>query len=116
MAIQNQYEFYGVAAQDLSGAGLIMFGTSGGVQLPLVSETYIIKSIRITSVGTPIITIKNNGVTVIKPIALTANVSGELLTQPLIVEGGTTLVVSASTADTTDVGISFLNIKKSTVD
>ncbi len=45
-----------------------------------------------------------------------AGVSQELLTQPLIVVGATTLVITASTASATDVGISFLNIKKSTVD
>ena len=120
MAVVNQYEFYGVTAQDLSGVGLNMFGTvlvnGGAVQNPVVSETYIIKSLRVLSVGTPIITVVNNGVTVIKTVALTANVSEELLTQPLIVEGGTILTIKASTADVTDIGISFLNIKKSTVD
>jgi hypothetical protein len=68
------------------------------------------------SVGTPTITVKNNGVTVIKTIVLTANVSLELLTQPLIVEGGTTLTVIASTTGATDVGISYLNIKKTVLD
>ena len=89
-----------------------MFGTGN----PLVSETYIIKSLRVMSVGTPTITVKNNGVTVIKTIVLTANVSLELLTQPLIVEGGTTLTVIASTTGATDVGISYLNIKKTVLD
>ena len=112
MSIQNQYLFYGVAAQDLSGVGANMFGTGN----PLVSETYIIKSLRVMSVGTPTITVKNNGVTVIKTVVLTANVSLELLTQPLIVEGGTTLTVIASTTGATDVGISYLNIKKTVLD
>jgi hypothetical protein len=89
-----------------------MFGTGN----PLVSETYILKSLRVMSVGTPTITVKNNGVTVIKTIVLTANVSLELLTQPLIVEGGTTLTVIASTTGATDVGISYLNIKKTVLD
>ena len=89
-----------------------MFGTGN----PLVSETYILKSLRVMSVGTPTITVKNNGVTVIKTVALTANVSLELLTQPLIVEGGTTLTVIASTTGATDVGISYLNIKKTVLD
>ena len=120
MAVVNQYEFYGVAAQNLSGVGLNMFGTvlvnGVAVQNPVVSETYIIKSLRIMSAGTPTITVVNNGITVIKTIAVTANISLELLTQPLIVEGGTVLTVIASTTGATDVGISFLNIKKSTVD
>ena len=115
MAIQNQYEFFGVTGQDLS-TPQTMFGTSSAVQLPLISETYIIKSLRVVSTGTPVITITDNNITVIKTVALTANVSQELLTQPLIVEGATTLTVGASSASATDVGISFLNIKKSTVD
>jgi len=114
MAVVNQYEFFGVTGQDLSG-GKIMFGTSSGVQLPLISETYIIKSLRVVSTGTPIITVTDNGITVIKKVVV-AGVSQELLTQPLIVVGATTLVITASTASATDVGISFLNIKKSTVD
>tara|TARA_R100001377_G_scaffold23399_1_gene12611 strand:+ start:344 stop:688 length:345 start_codon:yes stop_codon:yes gene_type:complete len=114
MAVVNQYQFFGVTGQDLSG-GKIMFGTSSGVQLPLISETYIIKSLRVVSTGTPIITVTDNGITVIKKVVV-AGVSQELLTQPLIVVGATTLVITASTASATDVGISFLNIKKSTVD
>jgi len=114
MAVVNQYEFFGVTGQDLSG-GKIMFGTSSGVQLPLISETYIIKSLRVVSTGTPVITVTDNGITVIKKVVV-AGVSQELLTQPLIVVGATTLVITASTASATDVGISFLNIKKSTVD
>ena len=54
MSVQNQYLFYGIAAQDLSGAGANMFGTGN----PLVSETYILKSLRVMSVGTPTITVK----------------------------------------------------------
>jgi len=114
MAVVNQYQFFGVTGQDLSG-GKIMFGTSSGVQLPLISETYIIKSLRVVSTGTPVITVTDNGITVIKKVVV-AGVSQELLTQPLIVVGATTLVITASTASATDVGISFLNIKKSTVD
>ena len=114
MAIQNQYEFFGVTGQDLS-TPQTMFGTTGGVQLPLISETYILKSLRVVSTGTPIITVTDNGITVIKKVVV-AGVSQELLTQPLIVEGATTLTVGASSASATDVGISFLNIKKSTVD
>ena len=108
MSVQNQYLFYGVAAQDLSGVGANMFGTGN----PLVSETYILKSLRVMSVGTPTITVVNNGVTVIKTIVLTANVSLELLTQPLIVEGGTYFRFTVSTTDSTTIGISFLNILK----
>ena len=44
--------------------------------------------------------------------ALTANLTKELLTQPLIVVGGTTLTIKAGSADSFDFGVSYLNIKK----
>jgi len=43
---------------------------------------------------------------------LTANVTTELLTQPLVVEGGNTLTVLSSNTDSFDVAVSYLNIKK----
>ena len=79
---------------------------------PLVSETYVIKSILVTSAGTPTVTVTNNSITAIKSAALTANVTTELLTNPLVVEGGKTFTVQASTTDSFDVAISYLNIKK----
>jgi hypothetical protein len=78
----------------------------------LVSETYVIKSILVTSAGTPTVTVTNNSITAIKSAALTANVTTELLTQPLVVEGGNTLTVLSSSSDSFDVAISYLNIKK----
>jgi hypothetical protein len=79
---------------------------------PLVSETYVIKSLLVTSAGTPTVTVTNNSITAIKSAALTANVTTELLTQPLVVEGGNTLTVLSSTTDSFDVAVSYLNIKK----
>jgi|TARA_R110001599_G_C11705625_1_gene603634 hypothetical protein len=119
MAVVNQYKFYGV---DDSGtvSALTMFGTTvvSGVatQNPLVNETYIIKSIKVTSAGTPTVIIMNNAITTIKTVALAANTTVELLTQPLVVEGGTTLTVQSSNTDKFDVAISYLNIKKETID
>ena len=78
----------------------------------MVSETYVIKSILVTSAGTPSVTVTNNSITAIKSAALTANVTTELLTQPLVVEGGNTLTVQSSSTDSFDVAISYLNIKK----
>jgi len=78
----------------------------------LVSETYVIKSILVTSAGTPTVTITNNSITAIKSAALTANVTTELLTQPLVIEGGDSFTVLSSTTDSFDVAISYLNIKK----
>ena len=79
---------------------------------PLVSETYVIKSILVTSAATPTVTVTNNSITAIKSAALTANVTTELLTQPLVVEGGDAFTVLSSTTDSFDVAISYLNIKK----
>ena len=107
MAVVNQYKFVGID-DSTSGSALTPFGSGN----PLVSETYLVKSILVTSAGTPVVTIINNSITAIKSAALTANVTTELLTQPLIVEGGKTFTVQSSTSDSFDVAISYLNIKK----
>ena len=107
MAVVNQYKFVGID-NDTSNGELNPFGTGN----PLVSETYVIKSILVTSAGTPSPIVTNNAITTIKSAALTANVTKELLTQPLIVEGGTTLTIKAGSADSFDVAVSYLNIKK----
>ena len=107
MATVNQYKFVGID-DSTSGAALTPFGSGN----PLVSETYLIKSILVTSAGTPTVTITNNNITAIKSAQLTANTTTELLAQPLIVEGGKAFTVQASTSDSFDVAISYLNIKK----
>jgi len=107
MAVVNQYKFVGID-NSTSGAALTPLGAS----IPAVNETIVIKSILVTSAGTPVVTVTNNSITAIKSIALTANQTKELLTQPLIIEGGKTFTVQASTSDSFDVAISYLNIKK----
>ena len=107
MAVDNIYKFYGVDGITSTDAQT-MFGSG----LPLVNETYLVKSIKVTSAGTPSVTVINNSITTIKAAALTANVTTELLTQPLVVEGGKTLTVASSSTDSFDVAISYLNIKK----
>jgi len=107
MAVVNQYKFVGVD-DSTSGTALTPFGSGN----PLVNETYLIKSILVTSAGTPTVTVTNNSITTIKSAQLTANTTTELLTQPLIVEGGKSFTVQASTSDSFDVAISYLNIKK----
>ena len=107
MAVVNQYKFVGID-DSTSGAALTPFGSGN----PLVSETYIIKSILVTSAGTPTVTVINNSITAIKSGALTANTTTELLTQPLVVEGGKTFTIQSSSSDSFDVAISYLNIKK----
>ena len=107
MAVVNQYKFIGID-NSTSGSALTPLGSGN----PLVSETYVIKSILVTAAGTPTVTVTNNSITAIKSAALDANTTRELLTQPLIVEGGKTFTVQSSTTDSFDVAISYLNIKK----
>ena len=103
----NQFKFAGID-NSTTGSALSPLGSGN----PLVSETYVIKSILVTSAGTPTVTITNNSITAFKSAALTANVTTELLTQPLVVEGGDSFTVLSSTTDSFDVAISYLNIKK----
>ena len=107
MAVVNQYSFVGLNA-NTDNTEKNPFGTGN----PLVSETYVIKSILVTSAGTPKPTVTNDGAVVINSATLTANQSKELLTQPLIVVGGTTLTIKAGSADAFSFGVSYLNIKK----
>ena len=107
MAVVNQYKFVGID-NSTSGTALTPLGSG----IPAANETIVIKSILVTSAGTPSVTIVNNNITAIKSKVLTANETTELLTQPLIVEGGKTFTVQSSTTDSFDVAISYLNIKK----
>ena len=107
MAVVNQYKFAGLNA-NTDNTEKNPFGSGN----PLVNETYIIKSILVKSAGTPTPTVTNNGIVVIQAAQLTANTTVELLTQPLIVEGGKAFTVQSSTTDSFDVAISYLNIKK----
>ena len=107
MAVVNQYKFAGLD-NSTSGSALTPLGAGN----PLVSETYVIKSILVTSAGTPSVTVLNNSITAIKSVPLTANQTKELLTQPLIVEGGKTLTINAGSTDSFDFAVSYLNIKK----
>ena len=117
MAVINQYKMYGVTSTSAEGP-IKFFGTdSGGTQLPLVSETYIVKSLHVTNksgANTPTITITNNGFQVINTETLVAATSVEILSNPMVVQGNT--VLSYTTAGTVtggvDITISYLNIKK----
>jgi hypothetical protein len=107
MATVNQYKFKGID-NDTTGNALVPLGAGN----PLINETIVIKSLLVTSAGTPAVTVTNNSITAIKSAALTANVTVELLTQPLIVVGGETLTIKAGSADAFTFGVSYLNIKK----
>jgi len=106
-AVVNQYKFVGID-NDTTNGELNPFGSG----YPLVTETYVIRSILVTSAGTPSPIVTNNAITAIKSAALTADTTKELLTQPLIVEGGTTLTIKAGSTDSFDFAVSYLNIKK----
>ena len=110
MAVINQYKFYGV---DLATTDeTTMFDPAD--TLPLISETYIIKSFRVTNNtgNTPSITIKNNTFNIVNLQQLDANSSTEILTLPLVVEGSKLLKVTMNSSDSTTIGITYLNIKK----
>ena len=111
MATVNQYKFKGID-NDTTGNALVPLGAGN----PLINETIVIKSILVTSASTPTVTVTNNSITAIKSVALAANVTKELLTQPLIIEGGSAFTVQSSTTDSFDIAISYLNINKSKVD
>ena len=113
MAVVNQYKFYGATVT--LATIQYTFGSTLGTVVPAVNETFIIKSILVSSAGTPTITLTNNGFPFIKA-ALTANTMTELLTQSLIIEGGNYFKFTVSTSDSTTIGISYLNIKKEKVD
>jgi outer membrane lipoprotein-sorting protein len=110
MAVVNQYKFYGVTLTTTDEK--TMFDPSN--TLPLVSETYVIRSFRVTNNtgNTPTITIKNNAFNIVNTQTLSANASTEILTLPLVVEGGKLLKVTMSSTDSVTIGISYLNIKK----
>ena len=107
MAVVNQYKFVGID-NSTSGSALTPLGSG----IPAVNETVVIKSILVTSAATPSVTVVNNNITAIKSVPLTANQTKELLIQPLIVVGGTTLTIKAGSTDSFDFGVSYLNIKK----
>ena len=108
MAVINQYKFYGK---------YIDAAESGTLLAPLISETIIIKSFRVTNksaVNAPTLTLKNNGLSILWATALSTGTSVELLSLPLVVEGAT-LLTATTVGDCTDgvtIGISYLNIKK----
>ena len=110
MAVINEYKFYGKYID--TAATFKMFDDAG--TLPLISETYIIKSFRVTNNtgNTPSITIKNNTFNIVNLQQLDANSSTEILTLPLVVEGSKLLKVTMGSGDSVTIGITYLNIKK----
>ena len=118
MAVINLYKMYGVTSAAAEGP-IKFFGTDtvSGNQLPLINETYIVKSLHVTNKSgsnTPTVTITNNGFQVINTQTLTAATSVEILSNPMVVEGNTVLSYTTvgTVSDGVDITISYLNIKK----
>ena len=118
MAVINEYKMYGVTSTAAEGP-IKFFGTdaASGDQLPLISETYIVKSLHVTNksgANTPTITITNNGFQVINTETLVAATSVEIIDNPMVVEGNTVLsyTTAGTVTDGVDITISYLNIKK----
>ena len=112
MAVVNQYKFVG-KDNDTTGGALAVFAAGN----PGVNETIIIKSLRVTNKSgsnTPTISITNNAFFIVNTQQLATNTSVEILTLPLIVEGGTILkyITAGTMSDGVDIGISYLNILK----
>ena len=110
MAIVNQYKFLGnTLTTDVEQTILTPAVASSGSVEPV-----IIKSFRVTnSTGnTPTITITNGSTKIVDTQTLAANTSVEILTLPLVVESGVALKVKMSSSDSTDIGVSYLNISQ----
>ena len=110
MATVNQYKFLGTTIATAVEQTILTpaVASAGSV------ETVIIKSFRVTNTtsNTPTITITNGTTKIVDTQTLTANTSIEILTLPLVVESGIALKVKMSSADSTDIAVSYLNISQ----
>ena len=112
MATVNQYKFYGKTTTAAESVDMLE---------PTVNETIIVRSLRVTNKSgsnTPTVTIKNNNFEIVNTQQLATATSVEILSLPLIVEGGTKLsyTTAGTVSDGVVFGISYLNILKEKVD
>ncbi len=112
MAIVNQYRFYGKTTTAAESVDMLE---------PSVNETIIVRSLRVTNKSgsnTPTVTIKNNNFEIVNTQQLATSTSVEILSLPLIVEGGTKLsyTTAGTVSDGVVFGISYLNILKEKTD
>ena len=108
MAVVNEYKFYGKTTTSAESVDMLE---------PGVNETIIVRSLRVTNKSgsnTPTVTIKNNAFEIVHTQTLATSASVEILTLPLIVEGGTKLsyTTAGTMSDGVVFGISYLNIKR----
>ena len=112
MAVVNQYKFYGKTTTAAESVDMLE---------PTVNETIIVRSLRVTNKSgsnTPTVTIKNNNFEIVNTQQLATSTSVEILSLPLIVEGGTKLsyTTAGTVSDGVVFGISYLNILKEKTD
>jgi|TARA_A100001515_G_scaffold105856_1_gene86681 hypothetical protein len=112
MATVNQYRFYGKTTTAAESVDMLE---------PGVNETIIVRSLRVTNKSgsnTPTVTIKNNNFEIVNTQQLATATSVEILSLPLIVEGGTKLsyTTAGTVSDGVVFGISYLNILKEKTD
>jgi len=112
MAVVNQYKFYGKTTTAAESVDMLE---------PGVNETIIVRSLRVTNKSgsnTPTVTIKNNNFEIVNTQQLATATSVEILSLPLIVEGGTKLAytTAGTVSDGVVFGISYLNILKEKTD
>ena len=112
MAVVNEYKFYGKTTTAAESVDMLE---------PGVNETVIVSSLRVTNKSgsnTPTVTIKNNAFEIVNTQTLSTSASVEILTLPLIVEGGTKLsyTTAGTMSDGVVFGVSYLNIKKEKTD
>ena len=112
MAVVNQYKFYGKSTTAAESVDMLE---------PGVNETIIVRSLRVTNKSgsnTPTVTIKNNNFEIVNTQQLATATSVEILSLPLIVEGGTKLsyTTAGTVSDGVVFGISYLNILKERTD
>ena len=112
MAVVNQYKFYGKTTTAAESVDMLE---------PTVNETIIVRSLRVTNKSgsnTPTVTIKNNNFEIVNTQQLATATSVEILSLPLIVEGGTKLsyTTAGTVSDGVVFGISYLNILKEKTD
>ena len=112
MAIVNQYKIYGKTTTAAESVDMLE---------PTVNETIIVRSLRVTNKSgsnTPTVTIKNNNFEIVNTQQLATSTSVEILSLPLIVEGGTKLsyTTAGTVSDGVVFGISYLNILKEKTD
>ena len=83
------------------------------------ANTAVIKSLLVsedagsgTTITVTLTDSSSNVFSLFKTKTISSNTTTELLTQPLVVEGGKTFTIQSSSSDSFDVAISYLNIKK----